>query len=113
MASRIDGLLDKLFPDELPTDNLPNLAAYKEDSTRTQLRLSLWLALITIANFGIWDVFGATGGVLTTRFRFLIACPIFVAFALASYTRWSNSHRNIFVLSFITAGIVITSIIVS
>jgi hypothetical protein len=67
----LSAVIDRPFPETLAISGTPEFRDYAIEFTTPQFRISLWLALFTLAIFGIWDVFGQDGGVMTTRFRFL------------------------------------------
>src|ERR1700742_3785167 len=100
MRPQLAKLLDRVFPDQLAISGIPEFRPYMIEFTTPQLRISLWLALFTFAIFGIWDVFGEGGGVLTTRFRFLVICPITAALASSGNTQLARTHRETFLLVF-------------
>ena len=88
-------LVDRLYPPRLAiTPVREEFRAYAVEFTSVQFRMALWLALLTYAVFGIWDGFGQTGGVETTRFRYLIACPIMALFAAGSRLSLARAYRT-------------------
>ena len=94
-------LINRLFPSDLAITNAPAFRAYSIDFTTPQLRLALWLALVTYAAFGFWDVFGEGGGVMTTRYRYLVACPVFAIFAAAGGSQFARTYRELFIFSYL------------
>jgi TIR domain len=94
-------LINRLFPSDLAITNAPAFRAYSIDFTTPQLRLCLWLALVTYAAFGFWDVFGEGGGVMTMRFRYLVACPVVAIFAAAGGSQFARTYRELFVCGFL------------
>src|SRR5215831_15179660 len=43
-------------------------------------RIAMGLAVVTNAVFGIWDLTSASGGLMSTRFRYMVAFPAFAIF---------------------------------
>ena len=110
MLSRLATKIDLLFPAALATSGTPAFRDYAIKFTTPQFRISLWLAIITFASFGIWDVFGEDGGVMTTRFRFLVGCPVLVLFAAAAGSQVACRYRELYVIGFSTTAVVIAFI---
>ena len=48
---------------------------YVIDRLYRTMQIAMGLAVLTYAAFGIWDLNIPTGGVESTRFRYMIACP--------------------------------------
>jgi len=110
MLSQLSSQVDRLFPAHLAIGTSPEFYEFAVDFTTIQLRISLWLAVFTLAIFGIWDVFGGDGAVFITRFRFLVGCPIFAVFALAGNSEFQRLHRDGFLIAFSSAAIVLVSV---
>ena len=49
-------------------------------------RIAMGLAVVTNAVFGIWDLTSASGGLMSTRFRYMVAFPAFAIFLPAAFT---------------------------
>jgi len=93
--SPLVALVDRLFPPRLAIARVRGeFRAYAVEFTSVQFRMALWLALLTWVVFGIWDGFGQTGGMLTTRFRYLVACPIMALFAAGSRFGIARAYRT-------------------
>jgi TIR domain len=106
-ATWLSALIDHLFPAALAISGTSEFRDYAIEFTTRQFQISLWLAVITNASFGLWDLFGQDGGVMTTRFRFLVSCPIFVTFALAAASQFARAFHELYVLVFATTGLLI------
>lgn len=65
-------------------------------------RIAMGLAVVTNAVFGIWDLTSASGGLMSTRFRYMVAFPAFgVLFALSfhrSMKKWWQEYSILFCL---------------
>src|SRR6516164_10696210 len=63
-------------------------------------RIAMGLAVVTNAVFGIWDLTIVSGGLLSTRFRFMVALPAFgILFAISfhrSMKRWWQEYSILF-----------------
>jgi len=115
MAGSIVRTLDRLFPPELATAELPSYRIRKVEFSALHLKHATSLVVVTFAIFGIWDVFGGNGGIVTTRFRYLVACPLtgsvcvcvsfvscekvprnfrYVFFSCNDFARVSNTYTN-------------------
>ena len=61
-------------------------------------RIAMGLAVVTNAVFGIWDLTSASGGLMSTRFRFMVALPAFgILFAISfhrSMKRWWQEYSS-------------------
>jgi hypothetical protein len=104
--------IDRIFPAALTTSGTPEFRDYAIEFTSRQLQISLWLAVFTNASFGFWDVFGPDGGVMTTRFRFLVCCPIFVAFAVAAGKRFARTFRELYLSTFAITALLLGCVII-
>ena len=73
-----------------------SLAQYAVHRTR----IAMGLAIVTNAVFGIWDLTSASGGLMSTRFRFMVALPAFgIFFAIGfhrSMKRWWQEYSILF-----------------
>ena len=58
------------------------------------------LAVVTNAVFGIWDLTSASGGLMSTRFRYMVAFPAFAIFFAGSFhrsmKRWWQEYSVLF-----------------
>ena len=65
-----------------------------------RMRIAMGLAVVTNAVFGIWDLTSASGGLMSTRFRFMVALPAFgILFAVSfhrSMKRWWQEYSILF-----------------
>ena len=65
-----------------------------------QTRIAMGLAVVTNAVFGIWDLTSTSGGLMSTRFRFMVALPAFgILFAISfhrSMKRWWQEYSLLF-----------------
>lgn len=63
-------------------------------------RIAMGLAIVTNAVFGIWDLTSASGGLMSTRFRFMVAFPALgIFFAISfhrSMKRWWQEYSILF-----------------
>jgi TIR domain len=63
---------------------------FQEDFTRTAIpiaQFAMALAVFTYAIFGFWDMTSASGALLSTRFRFMVACPLLLLFFGCSFIK--------------------------
>jgi class 3 adenylate cyclase len=72
------------------------------------IRWVLLLALVSFASYGVFDLASPSGGVHSTRFRFMIACPIIACYFAASFSQRYRQHWRILT----GFGIILTSILV-
>lgn len=65
-------------------------------------RIAMGLAVVTNAVFGIWDLTSASGGLMSTRFRYMVAFPAFgILFAVSfhrSMKKWWQEYSILFCL---------------
>lgn len=94
-------LTNRLFPSDLAITNAPAFHAYSTNFTMPQVRFALWLALLTFAAFGFWDVFSDEGGVMTTRYRYLVACPVLAILATIAGSQVARTYCDLFVFAFL------------
>jgi hypothetical protein len=106
-AGWLSAKVDRLFPPALAMSDTPEFRDYAIEFTTHQFQISLWLAVLTHASFGVWDIFGQDGGVMTTRFRFLVSFPIFVAFALAAGSQFARTFHESYLCAFAMTALVI------
>ena len=63
-------------------------------------RIAMGLAVVTNAVFGIWDLTSASGGLMSTRFRYMVAFPAFAIFFAGSFhrsmKRWWQEYSVLF-----------------
>jgi hypothetical protein len=111
-AAWLSTRIDRLFPAALAISGTPEFRDYAIEFKTPQLQIALWLAVATNASFGFWDLFGQDGGVMTTRFRFLVCCPIFVAFATAAGSQFARTFHELYVSAFATTALLMGSVIV-
>jgi hypothetical protein len=104
--------IDRLFPEALTISGTPEFRDYAIEFTTRQFQISLWLAVFTNASFGLWDVFGEDGGVMTTRFRFLVCCPILVTFAAAAGSRFARTFHELYLGAFATTTLLLGCVII-
>jgi hypothetical protein len=108
MLSRLPTLIDRLFPTDLGIAGVQEeFRAYTIEFTAPQLRISLWLAVVTDAAFGFWDIFGQDGGVQMIRFRYLVTVPIFILFAVLANYQIARVYREAFVLLYAAVSTVL------
>lgn len=101
-------LVDLLFPAELALSNASDgFRRHKIELTALQVKISIGLALFSYAAWGIWDVFGENGGIISTRYRFLVACPVFAAFLIMTRLQFAKRYQEAFTLIFSFIAIVI------
>jgi hypothetical protein len=100
-------LVDLLFPAELALSNASGFRRHKIELTTLQVKISIWLALFSYAFWGIWDVFGEGSGINSTRYRFLVACPVFAAFGIMTRLQFVKRYQEAFILIFSFIGITI------
>lgn len=106
--SRLVALVDRLYPPRLAiTPVRGEFQAYAVEFTSVQFRMALWLALLTWAAFGIWDGFGQTGGMATTRFRYLVACPIMALLAAGTRFDIARTYRTRYLHTAATCSLVL------
>jgi len=103
---RLVELTDRLFPESLAIARVSKeFRAYTIEFTTSQFRMALWLALLTFAAFGFWDIFGEGGGIQSTRFRYLVVCPIFLAFAAGAGLEIARAYRGAYMFAFTIAAL--------
>jgi hypothetical protein len=68
------------------------------------VQASFLLAIITYALFGLADMTSAAGGVLSTRFRYMVAVPLLTILFGLSFSRIARRHWYVFALIFCVAG---------
>jgi hypothetical protein len=63
-------------------------------------RIAMGLAVVTNAVFGIWDLTSPSGGLMSTRFRYMVAFPAFAIFFAGSFhrsiKRWWQEYSVLF-----------------
>ena len=106
--SQLVALVDRLFPPRRAIAPVrQEFQAYTVEFTSGQFRMALWLALLTWVVFGIWDGFGETGGVDSTRFRYLVACPIMALFAVGTRFGIARAYRTRYMHAAATCSLVL------
>jgi hypothetical protein len=74
--------------------------AYFAEHAIYRTRIAMGLAVVTNAVFGIWDLTSASGGLMSTRFRFMVALPAFgILLAISfhrSMKRWWQEYSILF-----------------
>src|SRR5262249_56348452 len=67
-------------------------------------RIAMGLAVVTNAVFGIWDLTSTSGGLMSTRFRYMVAFPAFAIFFAGSFhrsmKRWWQEYSVLFCIFF-------------
>jgi hypothetical protein len=111
-AGWLSAQIDRVFPVALAISGTPQFRDYAIEFTTRQFQISLWLAVVTNASFGVWDVFAYDSGVMTTRFRFLVCCPILVVFAAGARSRFARTFHGLYVSAFATTVLLIGCVIV-
>jgi len=74
--------------------------AYFAEYAIYRTRIAMGLAVVTNAVFGIWDLTSASGGLMSTRFRYMVAFPAFAIFFAGSFhrsmKRWWQEYSVLF-----------------
>src|SRR5215470_17971042 len=74
--------------------------AYFAEYAIYRTRIAMGLAVVTNAVFGIWDLTSASGGLMSTRFRYMVAFPAFAFFFAGSFhrsmKRWWQEYSVLF-----------------
>jgi len=73
-------------------------------------QFAMLLAVATYAVYGAADIAMESGGVLSTRFRFMIALPLMATFFALSFRPFARRHSQAFIIAFGIVGIVCTYI---
>jgi hypothetical protein len=77
------------------------------DSIRERFERLIWIGMVlgalTFASYGLWDKLAGTEHVRLLSFRFTIATPILLGFALVAYCRWIRPDRILFLCAYAVA----------
>jgi hypothetical protein len=84
--------------------------AYFSENT---LRIAQFVTVLSVATYvvyGVADMVMASGGVLSTRFRFMVVVPFMLTFLALSFRPFTRQHLQDFLMGFGSVGIVFTYI---
>jgi hypothetical protein len=95
--SRLLARVYLIFPDEVEESNF---RLYYRERVYPAAQFSILLGLISYIQFGIIDSLGPGVEIATMRFRFLVACPILLAFYGASFTQSAKRYWTAFISLF-------------
>lgn len=70
------------------------------DRTVPIFRASIILATLTFAVFGLTDLASDTGGIASTRFRYMVACPVLLSFLTLTYRSVSPRRLQALLIAF-------------
>jgi hypothetical protein len=73
-------------------------------------QFAMLLAAATYVIYGVADMAMESGGVLSTRFRFMIALPLMATFFALSFRPFARRHSQAFITAFGVVGMVCTYI---
>ncbi len=79
---------------------------YFREKTFIIAQFGLLLGAVTYLVYGVADMTLESGGVLSTRFRFMLAIPLMVAFYGVSFTTFARRHAQFFICVFAIAGMI-------
>ena len=72
---------------------------YFRDRTFMIAQIGFLLVLITYIIYGVSDL--ASEALNSTRFRYMVACPLLLAFYLLSYKNFAKQHSQLFISAFV------------
>jgi hypothetical protein len=72
---------------------------YFRDRTFMIAQIGFLLVLITYIIYGVSDL--ASEALNSTRFRYMVACPLLLAFYLLSYKNFAKQHSQLFITAFV------------
>jgi hypothetical protein len=72
---------------------------YFRDRTYVIAQIGFLLVFITYLIYGVSDLASATA-INSTRFRYMVACPLLLAFYLLSYKEFTKQHSQLFIAVF-------------
>jgi len=81
---------------------------YFSEKTFGIAQFSMLLAVVTYVVYGAADMAMASGGVLSTRFRFMVAIPLMASFFALSFRPFARRHAQLFIIVFGTVAIACT-----
>jgi TIR domain len=75
---------------------------YFRDRTYIIAQIGFLLVFITYLIYGVSDLASATA-INSTRFRYMVACPLLLAFYILSYKEFAKRHSQLFIAAFAVA----------
>jgi adenylate cyclase len=98
--NRFQSSIGVRFPDDLTEDRY---RSFLTDRVFKVVQLSLALAILCFAILGIGDL-TAPGAIQSTRFRYMIACPLLASILALSFTQVGRRYWSELMLIFAAAG---------
>jgi hypothetical protein len=83
---------------------------YFRERTYSIAQFCMALGIATYLTYGLADMAMESGGVYSTRFRFMVAAPLMVAFFALSFRPFARRHSQLFICTFVFSGVVCTYI---
>jgi hypothetical protein len=76
---------------------------YFQERTYVIAQYAIMLAFLSYVIYGVADMAGNTG-IMSTRFRYMIACPLILGFFGLSFTQFARRHSQLFIVAFAIAA---------